>query len=91
MVKIYLKYQLRRAFGVIVSPECNVVLDKAGQTAITGTLEHITRWNIRRGVQVAEIGASTATTTKKQAIVTRLALHPNGRQLAAGYLFPNIK
>jgi len=85
MVKIYLKYQLRRAFGVISSPNCNVILDKQGQTALTGSLENIALWNVRRGDLIAELAANSSPSARKQSIVTRLSSSPNGKQVAAGY------
>lgn len=86
MVKIYLKYNLRRSFGVICSAPCNVCFDKTDTLAITGALEQICIWNIRKGTLVAELGASTHE-NKRHAVVTRIALSPNGKHLAAGYVY----
>ena len=58
-MKSYLRYEPKKVFGVIASPQCNVVYDCSGNLAITGTLQEISLWNLRQascigGMKVAE-------------------------------------
>lgn len=57
MVKTYLRYVLRDAFGVVTSPEVNMALASPGAAAathdglaVTGALEAVVAWDVRRGV-----------------------------------------
>jgi U3 small nucleolar RNA-associated protein 12 len=85
MVKIYLKYGLRKAFGVITSSPSNVVFDPTGKLAITGALESVAIWNVRRGTLVSSLNVSSGD-KRKQAMVTKLCLSPDKRHLAVGFV-----
>jgi U3 small nucleolar RNA-associated protein 12 len=85
MVKIYLKYGLRKAFGVITSSPSNIIFDPTGKCAITGALEQVAIWNVRRGTIVSTLGVQSGD-KRKQALVTRLCLSPDKRHLAVGYV-----
>lgn len=52
MVKSYQRFTLKRSFGVVVAPSANIVVDRAGQLAVCGSLEDVIVWNIKRGVRV---------------------------------------
>jgi U3 small nucleolar RNA-associated protein 12 len=53
-MKSYLRYEPRKAFGVITSPQCNVTYDCSGNLAITGALQEICLWNLRQASQVCD-------------------------------------
>lgn len=82
MVKIYLRYSLKTTFGVVASIPSNVIFDGTGKCAITGALEHVLIWDIKKGVKVAGYVDSEL---KKQPIVSQIALSPDKVHLAAGY------
>ena len=52
-MKSYLRYEPKKSFGVIASPQCNIAYDCSGNLAITGALQEISVWNIRQANQVS--------------------------------------
>lgn len=51
MVKAYLKYQLRSSLGLVSST--NADFDISGRFAVTGCLEQLMTWNVKRGDAVS--------------------------------------
>lgn len=51
-MKSYLRYEPKKCFGVITSPQCNVIYDCSGNLAITGSLQDVAVFNIRQATQV---------------------------------------
>ncbi|KAJ2086741.1 beta transducin [Coemansia sp. RSA 986] len=80
MVKTYLRYEARRAFGVISSPTGNAVFDETGKLSITPALEDVVVWDIKKGTQVARWSDSD-----NKSEVTCLRRSPNGKDYAVGY------
>lgn len=85
MVKAYLRYEPSQAFGVIAS-NANVEYDDSGRVVFTSTLENITEWNVKQGVQTRSFNSpSPIGTSFSVAEVTIIQRAPQGRQLAVGY------
>lgn len=84
MVKIYLRYSLKTTFGVVTSFPSNIVFDGTGKCAITGALEHVLIWDLKKG---AKIASYSDTEVKKQPVVSHIALSPDKVHLATGYDF----
>jgi U3 small nucleolar RNA-associated protein 12 len=57
-MKSYLRYEPKKSFGVIASPQCNVTYDCSGNLAITGALQEICIWNIRQASQIGSLKVS---------------------------------
>ena len=87
MVKIYLRYNLKTTFGVVTSFPSNVVFDGSGKCAITGALEHVLIWDIKKGAKVASYSDSEV---KKQPVVSQILLSPDKTHLATGCVWPGI-
>jgi U3 small nucleolar RNA-associated protein 12 len=87
MVKIYLRYGLKKTIGVIASAPANVVFDPTGKCALTGALEQVVMWNVRRGAEVSTFVPSLES-KKKQPLVSRLCMSPDKRTLAVGFVAP---
>lgn len=85
MVKIYLRYSLKTTFGVVTSFPSNIVFDGTGKCAITGALEHVLIWDLKKGAKVASY---SDTEVKKQPVVSQIALSPDKVHLATGYVAP---
>jgi U3 small nucleolar RNA-associated protein 12 len=51
-MKSYLRFEPKKTFGVISSPQCNVVYDFSGNLAISAALQDVTVWNLRQALQV---------------------------------------
>ena len=83
MVKIYLRYALKTTFGVVASFPSNVVVDGTGKCAISGALEHVLIWDLKKGIKIAGYSDAEA---KKQPVVSQLCLSPNKDHLATGYV-----
>lgn len=83
MVKIYLRYSLKTTFGVVASFPSNIVFDGTGKCAITGALEHVLIWDLKKGAKVASY---CDTEVKKQPVVSQIALSPDRVHLATGYV-----
>ncbi len=49
MVHSYSRFEPAGAFGVIASPQCNIIYDFTGNIGVTGTLQSISLWNLRQG------------------------------------------
>ena len=81
MVKIYLRYSLKTTFGVVTSFPSNVIFDGTGKCAITGALEHVLIWDLKKGSKVACYSDSEV---KKQPVVSQIVLSPDNVHLAAG-------
>jgi U3 small nucleolar RNA-associated protein 12 len=52
MMKSYLRYEPKETFGVIASPQSNVIFDFSGQLAITGAVRSVSVWNLRQASHV---------------------------------------
>ena len=68
---------------MIASSRSNVLMDKSGTLAIVGALDDVLVWNIKKEVIVKRCTSDSE--------VTRLALHPNTDNVAAGYASGLIK
>jgi len=55
MMKSYLRFEPKATFGIISSPQCNVVYDFTGNLAITGAVQDVNVWNLRQASQVWQI------------------------------------
>ena len=85
MVKIYLRYSLKTTFGVVASFPSNIIFDGSGKCAITGALEHVLIWDIKKGTKVASYSDSDV---KKQPVVSQIVLSPDKTHLASGFVKP---
>lgn len=52
MMKSYLRFEPKKSFGVISSPQCNVIYDFTGNLAFTGAVQDVCVWNLRQASQV---------------------------------------
>lgn len=82
MVKIYLRYKQKSVFGVISSFPSNIIYDSNKKYAITGSLEHIMIWDVRKGIPIHTL--LDKSDTRKRSIVTKLCLCKDNIHLAAG-------
>ncbi|XP_049851642.1 WD repeat-containing protein 3-like [Schistocerca gregaria] len=81
MVKIYSRYSQLHAFGTITSPPSNVVFSSESDCAVTGALEAVKVWNLRRATEVA----SYVLPDQRKAVVSQVAASPDRIHVAAGY------
>jgi len=86
LAKTYLRYQLQRLSGLIVSPPSNIVGYKGGKCILVGALEVVNFWNIRTGNIV-----STFHEDSVKGIVTRLCFSPKEDIFVAGYSDGSIR
>ena len=56
-MKSYLRYEPAESFGVITSPQCNIVYDTTGNLAITGANSRVNVVNMRTHTTVGSIEA----------------------------------
>lgn len=63
-MKSYLRYEPKKSYGVIASPQCNVTYDCSGNLAISGALQEISLWNLRQANLVAKQLSSEYRTAK---------------------------
>eukprot|EP00232_Nephroselmis_pyriformis_P013829 CAMPEP_0182897814 /NCGR_PEP_ID=MMETSP0034_2-20130328/27120_1 /TAXON_ID=156128 /ORGANISM="Nephroselmis pyriformis, Strain CCMP717" /LENGTH=118 /DNA_ID=CAMNT_0025031753 /DNA_START=62 /DNA_END=415 /DNA_ORIENTATION=+ len=89
MVKAYLRYEQASAFGVISSPQGNLVYDESGKLVITGSLENVSVWNLRQGASVQTLVQQTSADYKAE--VTQIVRAPSGPQVAVGYADGSIR
>uniref|UniRef100_A0A7S3MHG5 Guanine nucleotide-binding protein subunit beta-like protein n=1 Tax=Spumella elongata TaxID=89044 RepID=A0A7S3MHG5_9STRA len=54
-MKSYLRYEPKKQFGVIASPQCNAQYDYTGNLAFTGAIQEVCGWNLRQSVQVNKL------------------------------------
>ena len=78
MGKTYLKYSLANTFGLVVSPQSNIVSYGDGTYAIVGALENVLVWDVRKGQVVSTLEGD-------EHAVTCLAMSPDNVHLAVGY------
>lgn len=82
MVKIYLRYKQKSVFGVISSYPSNIIYDYDNKKAITGSLENIIIWDVRKGTPIHTL--LDKSDTRRHSIVTKLCLCKDNIHLAAG-------
>jgi U3 small nucleolar RNA-associated protein 12 len=87
MVKAYLRYEQRDTFGVVASPNSNIIYDASGALAITSALERVSIWNIKQGSLVQQLKGSS----NDKAEVTCLTLSDDGKYVAVGYEDGNVR
>lgn len=59
MVKAFLRYEPRLAFGVIVSVESNISYDPSGKYLLAGALDSLAVWDIKKGIRSASLSPSS--------------------------------
>lgn len=85
-MKSYLRYEPGKRFGVISSPQSNVIYDWSGNLAITSSVQDICVWNIRQAVQIGTLKYDMVNYPYSTAgEVNSLARCPDKSMLAAGY------
>jgi U3 small nucleolar RNA-associated protein 12 len=60
MVKAYLRYEPALSFGVIVSPQSNVVYDPSGRRLLAAALDRFAAWDLKRGLPSATFTPSSS-------------------------------
>ena len=88
VIKTYIKYKFQDTFGVIVSPELELlhVPKSNGKLIISASLEDICIWNVRQGI-IVEVFRDP----ENKSCVTAYALDPQGNTLAVGYADGSIR
>ncbi|CAN0181823.1 unnamed protein product, partial [Ectocarpus sp. 12 AP-2014] len=84
MNKTYLRYELSETFGVVASPQSNVVYDSTGNLAISAALHEVAVWNLRQ-CSLVRLLSPEGESAASRAQVTSLLLSPDGSTVAAGY------
>lgn len=84
MVRIYLRYRQKDVFGVISSYPSNVVYDSTHKVAITGALEYVSLWDVKKGTLVRRYLDTKE--TRRKALVTKLCLFKDDTTLAVGWV-----
>ncbi|KNC66218.1 hypothetical protein SARC_18256, partial [Sphaeroforma arctica JP610] len=79
MSKSYLRYSPDGSFGLVSSPGCNTISWKGGEQAITGALESVLVWDVRKGLVLQSLTSSDITKA-----VTCLVGSPDKKHIAAG-------
>lgn len=64
-MKSYLRYEPKKQFGVIASPQCNVQYDYTGNLAFTGAIQEVCCWNLRQGTMVSAMASSQPSLSEK--------------------------
>ena len=92
-MKSYLRYEPRKAFGVIASPSCNVAFDFSGNLAITAGIQDLNVWNLRQGTQIANLDSNVDSgyPYSAQGEVTVMCRSPDKQTVAIGYSTGEIK
>jgi len=88
MMKSYLRYEPRKAFGVISAPSCNVSFDFSGNLALTGGVQSVGVWNLRQASNVATLSDASSQTNYpycELGEVTVLVRSPDKQTVAVGY------
>lgn len=62
MNKTYLRYELSETFGVVASPQSNVVYDSTGNLAISAALHDVAVWNLRQCSLVRRVSCGVHST-----------------------------
>ncbi|KAF7045358.1 hypothetical protein CFC21_054470 [Triticum aestivum] len=60
MVKAYLRYEPALSFGVVASPESNVVYDPSGRRLLAAALDRFAAWDLKRGLPSATFTPSSS-------------------------------
>uniref|UniRef100_A0ACD5WFH4 Uncharacterized protein n=1 Tax=Avena sativa TaxID=4498 RepID=A0ACD5WFH4_AVESA len=60
MVKAYLRYEPGLSFGVVASPESNVVYDPSGRRLLAAALDRFAAWDLKRGLPSATFTPSSS-------------------------------
>ena len=77
----YFRFEPSAKFGLVSSPDCNIIYRKGGKEVISGTLETFSAWNLRTGALTASWNDSD-----NKSSVTCLQISPNDSNvLAVGY------
>lgn len=87
-MKSYLRYEPRKAFGVISAPVCNVAFDFSGNLALTGGVQSVGVWNLRQATNVATLTDPSSQTNYpycELGEVTVLVRSPDKQTVAVGY------
>eukprot|EP01116_Phalansterium_solitarium_P006507 TRINITY_DN18830_c0_g1_i1.p1 TRINITY_DN18830_c0_g1~~TRINITY_DN18830_c0_g1_i1.p1 ORF type:complete len:933 (-),score=243.72 TRINITY_DN18830_c0_g1_i1:56-2854(-) len=84
MVKTYLKYEHDHAFGVICST--GACFDASGDFAVSGALENVVLWHVRRGELAALLKDSDV-----KSEVTEVAVSPDKKLVAVGYFDGSVR
>jgi U3 small nucleolar RNA-associated protein 12 len=61
-MKSYLRYEPAETFGIIASPQSNIVYDFSGHLALTASVHDVAVWNVRQASQVKYISLLTLIT-----------------------------
>ncbi|KAL5218936.1 hypothetical protein ABZP36_019620 [Zizania latifolia] len=59
MVKAYLRYEPALSFGVVASPESNVVYDPSGRLLLAAALDRFAAWDLKRGLPSLSFATSS--------------------------------
>ncbi|KAK3268664.1 Dip2/Utp12 protein [Cymbomonas tetramitiformis] len=89
MVKAYLRYEQAGTFGVVVSPNSNVIYDHSGSKVIAAALENVVLWNLKRGTADKQLSSSTEDVPGSE--VTRLARSPTAPLFSSGHADGTIR
>jgi U3 small nucleolar RNA-associated protein 12 len=85
-MKSYLRIEPRDSFGVITSPQCNLVYDNTGNLALCGAGSKVIVWNMRTGISVSHIEPEfTNYPFTLPGDVCVLCISPDRSTMAAGY------
>ncbi|KAL3839717.1 hypothetical protein ACJIZ3_024308 [Penstemon smallii] len=78
MVKSYLRYEAKKAFGVIVSVDCNISYDTSGKHLLAAALEKLGVWHVRQGVCTKTLTPSPSTSSRGPSLaVTSITSFPS--------------
>lgn len=93
MVKSYLRYRFATDFGVVSSPDSNVILDQTGTHLFAGVNEFVYKWNPRTSEATTKVSvAAVNPDAVSSGYVTHVAKHPTAPGLVAvGYSDGSIR
>ncbi len=94
MMKSYLRYEPRKTFGIVASPNSNAIFDFSGNMAITGGTQDVSVWNLRQAQKISTFvdkGMYNNYPFGELGEVTVLARSPDKCTVAVGYSTGDVR
>ncbi|PWA36891.1 G-protein beta WD-40 repeat-containing protein [Artemisia annua] len=91
MVKSYLRYEQKAAFGVITSIESNITYDTSGKLLLAPALDKVGVWNVRQGVCAKTLSLLTESSGPVLAVTAIAPVPSSANLIASGHADGSIR
>ncbi|PWA64274.1 G-protein beta WD-40 repeat-containing protein [Artemisia annua] len=91
MVKSYLRYEQKAAFGVITSIESNISYDTSGKLLLAPALDKVGVWNVRQGVCAKTLSLLTESSGPVLAVSAIAPVPSSANLIASGHADGSIR